>query len=503
MSGHPFAKITRKPRMQAWLLKWRRLLLRPLRPNRLKRDSPAPPNLLLLGIDTLRADHLGLHGHEAPVSPNLDRLGARGTVFLDTTAAAPWTLPSFSSALTGVMPGLHGAYLPGELRNMDSQPPRRMNDGIGTLATHLRQQGYHTAAFYSNQFFAFGLAESFAEHHYYNMAAEDLAAVAREWIRTHADGPFFCFVLFNDPHEPTTPSRGDLQPFLKREPGADLESLARWGSDPHLGQLENPQSPEARDTLATKLAVYAATIHQVDGVIGNLQEQLERWNLADHTVVSVFADHGEEFLDHHGFSQRWKHDPRPIHGIGHGHTHFQELLHVPWLSWGPGVPSGECRREATSLCDLTPTLLDWMGLSALEQPAVRARLSEIPAELALCLTGHSQANGASGTTEYGERVILAEAIAFGPDLVMVRRGRWKLIAHRDGRPLALFDLLGEPEEKQDLQDANPEVIAVFQEFLRVWRESGTGAGGADANTGNWDDMDDTIRSRLKDLGYSD
>ena len=509
MSGNPFKDLTFKPVWQARLGRWRDLALRPVRPSRVTPDRPGPANLLLVGIDTLRADHLGLGGYSGPTSPCLDHLAGRGTVFSDATAAAPWTLPSFSSALTGLMPGLHGAYLSGDIRNMDHQPPRRLADNVTTLATHLSGQGYRTAAFYSNQFFAFGLAETFDHHSYHNLPAQDLSRLAEDWIRRHSDRPWFCFVLFNDPHEPTTPPREDLDPFL---PGAEargaavddaaLRSYARWGEDgaPHLGRAD-AEDPDLAAGLAVKLAVYDAAIHQVDRAVGRLQDRLDNWGLAARTLVSVFSDHGEEFRDHAGFARSWNHDPRDIRGIGHGHSHFQELLHVPWVAWGPGVPSGQRCREPVSLCDLSPTLLDWLELPALPRTEVPA--ADGPLTAALC--GHSQAAAAEGRDRDGDRLLLSEAIAFGPDLVALRRGRWKLIAHRDGRPLALFDLLSGPEEQTDLAEANPETVARLLADLTRWRESGTGADGADreSDTGGWDDMNDEIRQRLKDLGYSE
>jgi arylsulfatase A-like enzyme len=507
MPSSPFDKLNRKPRLQACLLGLKRALLRPFKPNRIKPDRGGPANLLLLGIDTLRADHLGLMGYDGgPTSPCLDQLAAGGTIFNDTTAPAPWTLPSFTSALTGVMPGLHGGFLTGDNRNMDQQPPGRLSEGIVTLAAHLKQQGYRTAAFYSNQFFAFGLAESFDHHQYLNLPAAELSEIAQDWIRQNADQPFFCFILFNDPHEPTTPSLDDLSPFLsKAADPSHLADFACWGQEPHqlLGQMTDPNSPSAQAALKTKLALYDATIRSVDRVIGELQQQLQRWQLADSTLVSMFADHGEEFLDHVEFARRWNHDPRDIRGIGHGHTQFQELLHVPWAAWGPGVPAGVRRRESVSLCDLSPTVLDWLDLPPMQQPTLHSRLESLSSELRHQLQGRSLAASSTAVRDDHDRTILAEAIAYGPDLVVVRQGRWKMIAQRNGVILALFDLLSGPGELIDVQIENQEVVKRLQEVLQQWRESGVGAGGDDSNPNSWNDMDETVRQRLRDLGYSD
>ena len=501
----PFADLNRKASWQARLGRWRRTLLRPFLPDRIVPGREGPPNLLLLGIDTLRADHLGLDGYHRPTSANLDRLAGKGTVFTDVTAPAPWTLPSFSSALCGMMPGLHGAFLPGPMRNMDTQPPGRLDPGVVTLARHLQDHGYRTAAFYSNQFFAFGLAESFQQHRYANLPAGDLLELAGQWIRRHADRPFFCFVLLNDPHEPTTPPVADLAPFLAEladagiaaDP-ADLPAFARWG-DPetlHLGHTADADDRDTARARALKLAIYDATISYVDRSLGEFQARLESWDLASSTLVSVFADHGEEFLDHGEFSRLWNHDPRGIHGIGHGHTLFQELLHVPWISWGPGVPAGVRREQPVSLCDLAPTICDWLQVPGLvPDPAAPGFAGH--------LWGRSQARPRDDGRQ-GDRLILSEAIAFGPDLVALRRGRWKLVAHRSGQVLALFDLKTDPGEKTDQAGAHPEVVAGLLAELEQWRESARGQDdGHGDRPRNWDELEDTVRQRLKDLGYSD
>ena len=513
MPASPFQNLTQKTMLKAHLQRLKRALKRPFRPSRLTPERTGPANLVLLGIDTLRADHLGFGGYQGGnISPYLDQLANQGTIFTDVMAPAPWTLPSFTSALTGLMPGLHGGFLSGDVRNMDQQPPGRLNNGIITLAAHLKDQGYRTAAFYSNQFFAFGLAESFDHHQYHNLPAAELAAMAQDWIRRHADKPFFCFILFNDPHEPTTPDHEDLKLFLpeyQKDDPQQLAAFARWGQAPHqhLGFLEDAKSPAARTAIKTKLAIYDATIRGVDRVIGAFQDQLKAWHLADSTLVSVFADHGEEFLDHVDFARHWNHDPREIRGIGHGHSHFQELLHVPWAAWGPGVASGIRCHNPVTLCDLTPTLLDWLDLPALPQPALKKRLGSMSDNLLGLLQGYSQVAGSlqdySQDEEINARYILAEAIAFGPDLVAIRQGYWKMIAQRDGLVLALFDLRQDPDETNDVQSAHDEVVTRLQAVLELWRDSRTGAGGDETSTESWDDLDDTVRQRLRDLGYSD
>ncbi len=506
MAFDPYAPVTRKKRVVARWRRLRRAALRPLRPSHLRPGREGPPNLLCIGVDTLRWDHLHLAGYPHPTSPCLDALATRGMVFRDVMAAAPWTLPSFASALTGLSPGLHGAVLSGAVRNMDTQPPRRLDTGAVTLARHLGGRGYRTAAFYANQFFAFGLAESFAEHTYVNLPAAEVLSVALDWIRRHGDRPFFCFVLLNDPHEPTTPAPGDLAAFL---PGAladgvpapladNLRALAGWGDrhqpGRHLGLARWPLGDLTRQQRRLKLAVYDATIRGVDRAIGAAADQLARWGLDRNTITSVFSDHGEEFLDHAAEAHSWSHDPREVRAVGHGHTQFQELLHVPWVSWGPGVPQGRTWDDPVSLCDLAPTHAAWLGFPlALPQPACEG------------LVGRSLAEDlrAVGSGAAAERWLVAEALAYGPDVVAVRRGRWKLIAHRNGRSLGLYDLVEDPREHDDRQHRHPDLVRTLQAQITTWRRTVGDAASTGNAAGGWHDLDDEVRRRLKDLGYGE
>lgn len=529
MGADPFAAISLRRRWLARLRRWALTAGRPLSPAPAPRRS-GPPNLCLAAVDTLRYDHLGLAGYGRRVSPALDRLAAAGVSFADVTAAAPWTLPSFASALTGVMPSVHGAGGAGPLRNLDRSPPRAYRGRPPTLAQHLAAHGYRTAAFYANPFVGFGLAETFQSRRYANLPAAELAFLALEWMRRAADRPFFCFILFNDPHEPTCPPRALLRPLLADlarrglhpEPRR-LGALARWGDAragvTELGRVTPPAAAAALADLEIKLALYDAAIAAADAAVGTVAASLARWGLAKTTLLAVVSDHGEEFHDHLEDGCRRRHDPRGIAGIGHGHSLFQELLRVPWVAAGPGVPRGGSDgvvvTEPVSLCDLAPTLCDWLGVPP----------PPLPAGLPDGLTGRSAAALARDSAAGGlpaprapdladQRVLLAEDIAYGPDMAAARRGRWKLIARRDGKPLALFDLQDDPAERRDLRGARPDIVAALAGDLAAWRAALTdGAGGAPASDGGgpggaepppgWESISDRVRRQLKELGYSD
>jgi len=498
VTGDPYRPLLWRKRLASRVRNVGDTVLRPFRPSRIAARRSGPLNLLALAVDTLRYDHLGYAGYAPATSVHLDRLAEAGTCFDDVTAASPWTLPSFASALSGLVPSLHRAGFIGPVLDMDSQPPRRLERSVVTLATHLRRHGYRTAAFYSNQFFAFGLAETFDRHAYFNVPAGDLTAIAMEWVRRHADRPFFCFVLLNDPHEPTTPPPADLEPMLAalaqrdiRPSAAELRALAGWGGlatgGIHLGQTPQPLTPAAERVRQIKLAIYDATIRYVDRTIGATVQQLAEWGLDANTLLTVFSDHGEEFLDHATEAGAWNHDPRDLRAIGHGHTQFQELLHVPWLTTGPNVPAGVRRREPVSLCDFAPTMAEWLGVEPFDLPP-----AAVDGLVGRSLAGSSPA----------DRILLAEALAYGPDLVAIRQESWKLIASRAGDVFGLYDLATDPNEKTDLTAARPDIARHLLAHLAAWRAVKPGEDDPGSAT-SWNDVDATVRQRLKDLGYTD
>ncbi len=498
MAAHdPFAPLLRRRRWSARRDRWWRTLTRPLRPTRLAPRRGGRPGLLLVAVDTLRADH----AFSPETAPALQRLAATGLTCRRVQATAPWTLPSFASALTGLAPCRHGAGMRGAVRNMAETPPAHLAGGVTTLAQHLADHGYATAAVVANPFVGFGLERGFQWYRYRNHDAADVAAAGLDWIRAHGDRPFFCFLLLNDPHEPTLPPPDLLADELRRagrDPAAVaprvLRALAAWGDPaagvPHLGRHPDPDDPALADALALKRILYRAAVRHVDAVLQRLLAVLERWGLADTTLVSVISDHGEEFREHAAVESAWDHDPRGLVGIGHGHTLFGELLHVPWIARGPDLPAGTELESPLSLMDVAPSLCRWLDVPELP-------LAGHPA----WLTGRALDPAAPAAAGEPLRLLPAENIAYGPDLVAVSDGRWRLTAPRDGeRALRLSDLADDPAETRDHQTTAPAERDRLLAAVRRWREE-TGGDGGTGGPG-WEAMSARVRRQLEELGYA-
>ena len=445
------------------------------------------PNLLFLSIDTLRADHLSCYGYDRPTTPSIDLIADNGIRFANARSAAPWTLPSFATMFTGRVPTRHGAGATGAVRNIATEPPRTMANGIPTLAETLKSTGYRTHAITSNPYLRLGPLRGFDDPIVKAVRADRIGALTREWIRREADAePWFLWVHFNDPHEPTTVGDAQLRAIDAPERVFDdphRKALERWGdrdAGTHLGNRDS--QVDVPELLETKIALYDAAIRQVDLEIGQILEDLQRSGQLRNTLVVVISDHGEEFLDHAEEGKAWNHDPRGIWGIGHGHTLFEEQLHVPLIFMGPGVDAARVIREQFPLTELAPTLL---GLLRVEVP--------------------EGMDGADRVEWMRDRQRLpipapAEALAYGPDWMAWNDGRFKLVTDRYGAPQSFYDLGEDPYELKNLV-ATIDSNAVAQEILttlRAWNdETLAGAPPATAPGELTEDMKDGLRS----LGY--
>jgi len=377
-------------------------------------------NVVVIGIDTLRADHLGCYGYRRPTSPRLDALAREAVLFETAVSPSPWTLPAFASIFTGLLPSSHRA---GEGKQLNVS---RLDPARATLATVLHEAGWRTGSFVSNGYVGrdVGLAEGFDEHRE-AMQSAGAAAQAIAWLQAHAQERFFVFLHIVDPHQPYAPPAEDAAPFLDpRYTGPVGASFSGFG-DPTWSDADRRRVVD----------LYDGEVHFADGLVGRVLDTLASLGVADRTLVVVVSDHGEELFEHRL--------------IGHGHTLYDELLRVPLIVRWPG--GGLHRRVAPQVraMDVFPTVLDALALPV---PDGLDGVSLLP-----LLHG----GRASPETE----TAFAEYLIVDPERKAIRRDGLKLILDPASGAASLFDLRADPTEQRDVASTRPAETAELRARL--------------------------------------
>lgn len=317
-----------------------------INPVRASGEVPRGSNVLLISIDTLRADHLSGYGYPRRTSPNIDTMALDGARFVRAHSQAPWTLPSHGTMMTSLYPSSHGARFKNNFRFLDAFYADRLDDSNLTLPELLKAAGYRTGALTSVNWLspAFGFGQGFDT---FDMdGARNSAAVlvdkAIEWISAVHDAPFFLFVHFFDVHNYESPDRYDA--LYQR---GDYRGTLR----DNLPQVvANSSESLSADDLAYLVAKYDGAINYVDAELGRLFQSLRSSALYDDTLIVLTSDHGEEFWDHGG--------------TGHGFTLYQEQLRVPLIVKPPSAFPVTARESdaLAGVIDVPPTILDYLGL---------------------------------------------------------------------------------------------------------------------------------------------
>ncbi len=307
-----------------------------------------PPSIVVVLIDTLRADHLGCYGYDRPTSPRIDAFARGGVVFEHALAQSTWTKPATGSIHTGLYPSRHGATTPFTALRSEQE----------TLAELLKAQGYRTAGMGSNPHIFGGTGfdqgfDQFEEVPFENepvghARAEAIVDRALAWLaNARGRGPFFLYVHLFDPHAPYDPP----EPYRSQ-----LDRGARGEHDAWYmvqnGVFATDLSPQDWEHYRD---LYDGEIAYSDAQVGRLLDSLD----LEHTAVFVLADHGEELFDHGG----WSHTP----------TMYEELVHVPLIASFPGATdlAGARIPGLVQQVDVFPTVLDLLGLP--QRPALPGR----------------------------------------------------------------------------------------------------------------------------------
>ena len=390
-------------------------------------DRDAGPPLVLVVVDGLRPDHLGVYGYPRATSPNLDAVAARrGLVYADASTAAPWSLPAVGSLMTGRVPSRHGAGL--------NPPGRTRRVGLGsvpTLAEALDERGYATAGITSSPLLsrAYGFRRGCG-------AYDDRVGPAFTPVALHPWTTLGLEVLTWPGHREAEAITDRALSFLA------LQEAPSWFLFVHYVDVAQPGSPLEADPAVVAdqsdplIARYDAAIHRLDRSLGRLLEALpeDAW-------VVLTASHGAELRDRRPLPV-----PVPV-GTRFGHHVYQELLRVPLVVLGPVTEPRWVERPVPTL-DVTATLLalaEATPPSGLEGEPLREVVGGEPAE--------------------GERLLIAEAVRYGPEVKAARRGRWKIIRSADGT--RLYDLTLDPRELSPIREADRERQIVVRELERL------------------------------------
>ncbi|MCZ6463829.1 MAG: sulfatase-like hydrolase/transferase, partial [Proteobacteria bacterium] len=288
----------------------------------------------------------------------------------------------------------------------------------------------------------FGLVRGF-ERVGHQVGREKLVSAAESWLRaTVAAGsttPFLLYLHFLDAH--------------RHHMKSEEEILSRWETVPErVGEAAIETAPG--DLCAAPDAnwcrayqVYAHSIWELRASLVQILERLQSLALLDRTVVVVYSDHGEEFADHRAEQERRGTDSRGIHGVGHGQSLYQELLHVPLLAWHPDRPAQRID-AVVNLVDVAPTLAAWLGERDLGSEWDGQSLAE-PERLDAA------------------RTVFASEVAFGPVETAAFRGNWKRVVRTEPEERLLFDLSADPREKDPV--TRPEIEAELDGLIDDYR----------------------------------
>jgi arylsulfatase A-like enzyme len=307
------------------------------------------PDILLITVDTLRADRLGTYGSTLGLTPSLDRFAQDALVFDQAYAVAPITTPSLSSAFT--------SHYPHETKVTDNG--LRIPAGVPTLAELLRREGYETAAVVSNPVLAepgrldpgFDVYDdSLPEQEKYRdeparRAGRTTDAALALW-RTRKSKPFFLWVHYMDPHGPYQAPDSFVE-RATRATGPEDRTLAVSADNRSGGAIPRYQYIEGCRSSRDYLVRYNAAVAYLDSQIGRLLSDPQISRLRTEGLILFTADHGEALGEH----DTW---------FAHGENVYDEMIHVPWIVAGRGVRAGR-RTDAVSLIDLMPSLFDELG----------------------------------------------------------------------------------------------------------------------------------------------
>lgn len=433
--------------------------------------SPDEPNVILIVVDTLRADRLHAYGYERECTPNLDALAARGTLFEEAYSPTPWTSPSCTSIFTALAPPAHQL----------GERSATMSSKWTTIGEAFQRRGFRTLGVSANPWvsvvrnFDQGF-ETFVDFRW--QRSPELLGTALGWLEDNGDRRFFAYIHLVDPHFPYDPPEGFDTGFDDELP-TDFVSSEFSRTRNRLKQGRRNGSAALREALARDASIlYDAEIAATDAALGDFFEGLEGLGLLGSTVIAVTSDHGEEFLEH-GL-------------LGHTSQLHRESTHVPLILAGPGIEAGQRIEQGVEVRFIGPTLLHAIDMPPQDDLMGPNLLSETDRSLVA-----------------DQPIFLTSNLGlFRPTESLIKLEQRELHGLRLGEELffwspetpgpkkhALYDLGRDPEARRDVSALESARVTELEGQVRAWIEGNEALGLHGANLGEAD------RGLLEALGY--
>ncbi len=388
------------------------------------------PNIVLIIIDTLNADHLGCYNYYRNTSPVIDSLASSGTMWARMQAQAPWTLPGMVSIYTGLTERTHGCNdYDGYSHGLDPELP--------TIVTMLNDLGYNTAGFVNINYLGsvFGMDIGF-EYFLLDDEGHGRAAETVDQFISWLDGdefsePFFVVFHLFDAHAPYDP------------PGGFATAFSEFGTMGVTNWQPNEDGSVPPGHAEHMCALYDAEILWIDSQLSRMFQGIRQRLLSENTLIVFTADHGEEFMEH----GQW----------GHSQNLYQQSLHIPLIMSGPGIPENRVDSTVAGQFDILPTVLAYLG-------------EDIP--------GRIEGINVLGSDMTEIRDIPSSGVRSDSSQVTILNGNKKVIWSPVGDCSEMFDIVADPFET-DYLDVDSILLSRVLEYWawpRLWEPTSTQLG---------------------------
>lgn len=445
-----------------------------------KNESIEIKHVILFTVDTLRYDVLSCSGNMTFQTPGIDGIASGSIIYDNAYSSSSWTLPSFASLFTGVSPAAH----------LTTKLKSRLPPAFTTLAEYMRRKGYYTAAIGDNPILAlesnnicrgftyynffpkrslrnsvgeFILKKYFRKYFVLDASTEEMTAIAQKWISVNINKPFFLWIHYLDPHIPYNPPERFISD--KKTP----EKYENTFND--LKGIRTGRLKLSEEEKKWAKSLYEAEVRYVDENVGRLSETLKELNIYDDSLIIFTSDHGEEFWEHNGFE--------------HGHTMYNELIHIPLMIKLPQAENAGKVEKNVTLASLFSTVLK---LCQINSEAEMYSASPLPLKK-------------NDEPAYREVIFSSGNLYFEPKESIIDK-ELKLIISKDSGKKELYDIIEDPLEKTSFAESLPlETSKLGNLITRHYANAMKIKKKLNLDNPENTEIDAETQKRLKSLGY--